>query len=75
MQNTIDVLDLDLNLEDIDLQEIELFLQAGSKGMPEFAASCSRPKETPQPKTLTDEPCCTSCGTCKNSCSCGSGGG
>ncbi|HEX8432165.1 MAG TPA: hypothetical protein VF625_12835 [Longimicrobium sp.] len=31
---------LDLDLDGLDLEEIEVFVQEGSRGMPEFSASC-----------------------------------
>ncbi|HEY6390794.1 MAG TPA: hypothetical protein VIX89_05930 [Bryobacteraceae bacterium] len=32
---------LRIDLDNIEIEEIEVFLQEGSRGMPEFAASCS----------------------------------
>jgi hypothetical protein len=57
-------LELDLYLNDLDLQEIDLFLQDGSKGMPEYAASCCGTK-TGSLVGVTDSYSCT-CGC--NSC-------
>jgi hypothetical protein len=57
-------LELDLYLNDLDLQEVDLFLQDGSKGMPEYAASCAPPK-TGSLVGFTDTYSCT-CGC--NSC-------
>ena len=38
---TIEKESLHINLDTIDIEEIEVFLQEGSRGSSEFAASCS----------------------------------
>lgn len=32
---------IQIDLSGIEIEDVELFLQEGSRGMPEFAASCS----------------------------------
>lgn len=32
---------IQIDLSDIEIEDVELFLQEGSRGIPEFAASCS----------------------------------
>ncbi len=47
-----------INLEGIDINELSVFLQQGSRAIPEFAASC-------QCKTVSCSCACTlSCGSC-----------
>ena len=47
---------LHIDLDAVEIEEIEVFLQEGSRGTPEFAASCS---------TICYWLCCTpSCGCC-----------
>ena len=54
---TIEKENLHINLDTIDIDEIEVFLQEGSRGTSEFAASCS---------TICNWWCCTpSCGGCE----------
>ena len=51
---TIEKESLHINLDTIDIEEIEVFLQEGSRGSTQFAASCS---------TICNWWCCTaSCG-------------
>lgn len=38
-------LSLDVNLDDLDAEEVNEFLQEGQRGMPEYAASCETDKE------------------------------
>ncbi len=45
--NEMKKIDLNINFNELEIEEVELFLQEGSKGLPEYAASCCRPSPAP----------------------------
>jgi hypothetical protein len=53
IEHTQDTLDLTIDLSGIEIEDIEVFMQGGSRGIPDFAASSGKCCNC----------CSTSCGT------------